>query len=105
MIRHGAAAGLALATTLALGALGAGDDASSTPREASPAERTAPAASGAEVPQLRLREGTRLTDRLGHFHYSGEVLNFIDENGRELGGLSNLNLERVLRMLKTVDVP
>ena len=30
---------------------------------------------------------------------------FIDEEGRDIGGLPNLNLERVIRMLKTVDEP
>jgi hypothetical protein len=106
MVRWFAAAGVALGT-IVLAAAGVGDDASSAPGDSTPADRPAAAAAGSRVEpvQVRLREGTRLTDRLGHFRYSGEVLNFIDENGRELGGLSNLNLERVLRMLKTVDEP
>lgn len=53
----------------------------------------------------RLREGTNLKDRLGRFHQNGDSLTFIDEDGRELGGLPNLNLERIIRMLKTVDEP
>lgn len=56
-------------------------------------------------PALRLREGTLLTNRLGHFKQNGESITFIDEEGRELGGLPNLNLERITRMLKSVDEP
>jgi hypothetical protein len=53
----------------------------------------------------RLREGTQLTDCLGHFRQTGDVVAFIDENGRDIGGLPNLNLERITRMLKAVDEP
>ena len=59
-----------------------------------------------EVPAAhRLREGTHLNDRLGHFRQNGESITFVDEDGRELGGLPNLNLERITRMLKSVDEP
>jgi hypothetical protein len=54
---------------------------------------------------LRLREGTQLTDHLGYFRQNGESLTFIDNEGRELGGLPNLGLERVGRMLKSVEEP
>ena len=54
---------------------------------------------------LRLREGTQFTDRAGRFRQHGESLTFVDDEGRELGGLPNLNLERVIRMLKTVEEP
>jgi hypothetical protein len=54
---------------------------------------------------LRLREGTQFADRLGHFRQQGESVVFVDDQGRELGGLPNLNLERVLRMLKGVEEP
>ncbi|HYO25453.1 MAG TPA: hypothetical protein VEQ85_10955 [Lacipirellulaceae bacterium] len=53
----------------------------------------------------RLREGTQLTDHLGHFRQNGESLTFVDDDGRELGALPNLNLERVARTLKAVDEP
>jgi hypothetical protein len=53
----------------------------------------------------RLREGTQLKDRLGRFRQNGDSLTFIDEDGRELGGLPNLSLERIIRMLKTVEEP
>jgi hypothetical protein len=59
-----------------------------------------PAASG-----TRLREGTQLTDRMGYFRQNGDALTFVDEDGRELGGLPNLSLERIIRMLKSVDEP
>jgi hypothetical protein len=53
----------------------------------------------------RLREGTQLTDRLGRFRQNGEALSFIDEGGRELGGLPNLSLERITNALKAVEEP
>ncbi len=42
---------------------------------------------------------------MGHFKQNGETLSFIDDEGRELGGLPNLNLERIARMLKSVEEP
>jgi hypothetical protein len=59
----------------------------------------------ADVTAFRLREGTRFTNRVGRFRMSGDSLIFIDEDKREIGGLPNLNLERILRMLKSVDEP
>lgn len=58
-----------------------------------------------KVSQLRLREGSQIANVIGRFQRSGEALTFVDEDNRELGGLPNLNLERVLRMLKTTDEP
>ncbi len=49
----------------------------------------------------RLREGTTVSNRLGRFQQSGGRATFVTENGLELGGLPNLNLERVVRMLKS----
>jgi hypothetical protein len=82
----------------------------------SPAAKSAPAAkdsnaaktaaeSEAERAKLRLREGTRLRDITGRFRQNGDTLSFIDEQKREIGGLPNLNLERIIRMLKTVEEP
>jgi hypothetical protein len=59
----------------------------------------------AEALKLRLREGTRLKDVVGRFRQSGDSLVFIDGENRELGGLPNLNLERVARMLQSVEEP
>jgi hypothetical protein len=59
----------------------------------------------AERAKLRLREGTRLRDITGRFRQNGDTLTFIDEQKREIGGLPNLNLERIIRMLKTVEEP
>ena len=59
----------------------------------------------AEALKLRLREGTRLKDVIGRFRQSGDSLVFIDGENRELGGLPNLNLERVARMLQSVEEP
>src|SRR5688572_22677337 len=58
-----------------------------------------------EAAKLRLREGTRLKDVAGRFRQSGDSLTFIDGETREITGLPNLNLERILRMLKTVEEP
>jgi hypothetical protein len=58
-----------------------------------------------ELAKLRLREGTRLRDVAGRFRQSGDSLTFIDQENREISGLPNLNLERILRMLKTVEEP
>lgn len=70
----------------------------------SAAAKTA-AESEAERAKLRLREGTRLRDVIGRFRQNGDTLTFIDEQKREIGGLPNLNLERIIRMLKTVEEP
>jgi hypothetical protein len=70
----------------------------------STAAKTA-AESEAERAKLRLREGTRLRDVTGRFRQNGDTLTFIDEQKREIGGLPNLNLERIIRMLKTVEEP
>jgi hypothetical protein len=68
---------------------------------------TGPASASAEptAAGTRLREGTQLTDRMGYFRQNGDALTFVDEEGRELGGLPNLSLERIIRMLKSVDEP
>jgi hypothetical protein len=58
-----------------------------------------------EIARLRLREGTRLKDVAGCFRQSGDSLTFIDGENREITGLPNLNLERILRTLKTVEEP
>ncbi len=50
--------------------------------------------------QYRLREGTKINNQVGFFRLDGGKATFVTENGRELGGLPNLNLERVVRVLK-----
>jgi hypothetical protein len=75
---------------------------------AAPASAAPGAVSGSEEPAAtgtRLREGTQFTDRMGYFRQNGDALTFVDEEGRELGGLPNLSLERIIRMLKSVDDP
>lgn len=59
----------------------------------------------AEAGKLRLREGTQLKNVAGRFRQSGDSLTFIDGQNREIGGLPNLNLERVSRVLQTVEEP
>lgn len=59
----------------------------------------------AEALKLRIREGTRLKDVVGRFRPSGDALVFVDAENREFGGLPNLNLERVARMLQSVEEP
>jgi len=58
-----------------------------------------------EETKNRLREGTKITNRLGRFRQSGDRATFVTKDNVELGGLPNLNLERVVRMLKSVDEP
>jgi len=53
----------------------------------------------------RLREGTVISDHLGYFLQNGEGAKFVTVDGLELGGLPNLNLERVVRMLKSTEDP
>ncbi|MAT73490.1 MAG: hypothetical protein CMJ58_28750 [Planctomycetaceae bacterium] len=53
----------------------------------------------------RMREGSRIQNAIGYFRRNGDGATFITEDGMELGGLPNLNLERVVKMLKTVDEP
>jgi len=60
---------------------------------------------GIDLAKVRLREGTQLRDVTGRFRQSGDSLTFIDQDDRKISGLPNLNMERVLRMLKTVEEP
>lgn len=52
---------------------------------------------------LRLREGLVITDRGGFFRHDGDGAVFITEDGYELTALPNLNLERIIRTLKSAD--
>jgi hypothetical protein len=58
-----------------------------------------------ELPNFLLREGSRLKDALGRFRQDGDQLTFIDNDAREIGGLPNLNLERIARTLQSVEEP
>jgi len=51
----------------------------------------------------RIREGTTVHDQKGYFRQDGDGATFVTDEGWEFGGLSNLNLERVVRTLKTTD--
>jgi hypothetical protein len=60
----------------------------------------------------RLREGTEISGQTGYFRQDGEGAIFVTDdeseqgglpNEYELGGLPNLNLERIVRTLKTAD--
>jgi hypothetical protein len=59
----------------------------------------------AEALKRRLREGTHLKNVTGRFRQAGDSLIFVDDENRELGGLPNLNLERIARMLQSVEEP
>jgi len=56
-----------------------------------------------DVSKRRIREGTTIHDRAGYFRQDGDGATFVTEGGLEFGGLPNLNLERVVRTLKTLD--
>lgn len=60
---------------------------------------------GRKAKKLRIREGTVITDEAGYFLQDGDGAIFVTESGRELGGLRNLNLERIARVLKSTDDP
>ena len=51
----------------------------------------------------RMREGTEIDGQTGYFRQDGDGAIFVTDDGFELGGLPNLNLERVVRTLKTAD--
>ena len=55
------------------------------------------------INQKRIREGTHIDNRTGYFRQDGDGGIFITDDGYELSGLPNLNLERVVRTLKTAD--
>lgn len=53
--------------------------------------------------ELRIREGTEIEGQTGYFRQDGDGATFVTDDGYELGGLPNLNLERVIRTLKISD--
>ncbi len=53
----------------------------------------------------RLREGTVVNDANGFFREDGDGATFVADSGLEFGALPNLNLERVLRLLKSSEEP
>lgn len=52
---------------------------------------------------VRLREGMLLTDVVGHFESPADGPVFVDDAGRRLSGLENLNLQRIVRHLRAAD--
>lgn len=54
---------------------------------------------------LRLREGTVINDQSGYFREDGEGATFVAATGLEFGALPNLNLERVVGLIKGVEKP
>jgi len=61
--------------------------------------------SNGDTQQRRLREGTIISDQKGHFREDGEGATFVADTGFEFGMLPNLNLERVVRLLKNAEQP
>ncbi len=53
----------------------------------------------------RLREGTIINDQAGYFSENGDTASFMSDTGMEFGTLQNLNLERVVKLLKNADEP
>lgn len=53
----------------------------------------------------RLREGTIVNDENGFFREDGDGATFVADSELEFGALPNLNLERVLRLLKSSEEP
>ena len=51
--------------------------------------------------QHRIREGTKVADLVGHFKLTGDRVAFYTADGNiRFGGLENLNLERIARVVK-----
>lgn len=63
------------------------------------------AIAGADQKKFRLREGTKIENRLGRFEQKSQSATFRTEDGLEFGSLPNLNLQRILDTLKTADKP
>lgn len=53
----------------------------------------------------RLREGTIINDQTGYFRENGDGASFVADSGIEFGALRNLNLERVVKLLKNAEEP
>lgn len=51
----------------------------------------------------RLREGTQIRSEAGYFRLDGDGATFVSDSGHQLGGLANLNLERVVRVLNNAE--
>lgn len=65
-----------------------------------PPPATADDQSTASEGDRRMREGTQIADRLGHFRMTGGRVTFFTADGkRRLVGLENLNLERIARTI------
>lgn len=56
-----------------------------------------------KINSRRLREGTIISDQIGFFREDGDGATFVADMDMEFGSLPNLNLERVLRLLKDAD--
>jgi hypothetical protein len=56
-------------------------------------------------PRRMLREGTSIDNQMGRFLGDAESAVFQTRDGLELTALPNLNLQRVLRVLKTLEDP
>ncbi|MGI9429909.1 MAG: hypothetical protein ACR2NM_14705 [Bythopirellula sp.] len=67
--------------------------------------RSAFASKSGSPAKLRLREGTLISDQSGFFREDGDGATFVADTGMEFGALPNLNLERVVRLLKSVEEP
>ena len=81
---------------------------SSGTRQASPSQArprtTSNQKKSGENTERRLREGTQIRGESGYFRLDGDDgATFVTESGHEFGGLPNLNLERVVRILKNAE--
>ena len=56
-----------------------------------------------QIDRRRLRDGTQVSNGSGYFRLDGDGATFVSDNGHEFGGLPNLNLERVVRILKNAE--
>jgi hypothetical protein len=75
------------------------------PAAASTYDVSASASESASADHQRLREGMRISDARGRFEVPAEGPTFVDESGRRLPGLENLNLQRIARTLLAAENP
>ena len=87
---------------LSVGSFAATDE-SATRQSAGP--RASLTGKAGKQEKLRLREGTIISDQSGFFREDGDGATFVADTGMEFGALPNLSLERVVRLLKSVEEP
>ena len=72
---------------------------------ASPRMRSTDRAPRERSGKARYREGAQIASRVGQILVEGDSATFVMSDGVKMGVLENLNLERIIRTLKTASQP